>query len=110
MGSEKRRSERFDVSSPLNVVDTISAESLGIIVNVSAEGMMVLGAKDIVEGAVYQVDVPIASADNRILKLAIECLWSAEADSGGKYWSGYQVIDISEDNRVVLDQLISELK
>jgi len=110
MGSEKRRSERFDVSSPLNVVDTISAQSLGIIVNVSAEGMMVLGAKDIVEGAVYQVDVPITSADNRILKLAIECLWSAEADSGGKYWSGYQVIDISDDNKVVLDQLISELQ
>lgn len=109
MGSEKRRHERFNVSSPLSVVDTISAQSLGVIVNVSVEGMMLLGAKDIVDGAVYQVDIPIEPAEGLILSLGIECLWSADADSEGKSWSGFKIIDIGESDKHLLDQLIKQL-
>lgn len=106
MGEDKRRHERIRVSQPLKAIDTLSNDELGLVVNVSLEGMMLLGHKAVVDGAVYQANIAV---DEKVLSLGVECLWTSEADSDAKSWSGYRIVDISEDNKSVLEALIEAL-
>lgn len=109
MTKELRRHPRYEPKKPLNVYDTLSDERMGLLANLSAEGMMIIGNKDVVEGAVYQVRVPLDSFDTDMVDLGIECLWSTEAGAEQKYWSGYQIIDISDSDKTVLKVLIDAL-
>ena len=108
MGNEKRRHERVQITSPLQVIDTISDEVLGLVVNLSLEGLMLLGEKLVVDGAVYQIKMPLAGEGSPELSAGIECLWSSEADSETKNWSGYRIIDIDDDNRSLLTKVIEQ--
>lgn len=109
MGSEKRRHERIQLSSPLKAIDTLSGDCLGLLVNVSFEGLMLIGEKPVVDGAVYQVEIPLGDEGAQTLSAGIECLWSSEADSEDKNWSGYRIIDISEDGKLLLEKIVSQL-
>lgn len=108
MGSDKRRHERVEIARPLKVIDTMSNQSLGLVVNISLEGLMLIGEKAVVDGAVYQVELPVNNGDET-LKLGIECLWSSEADSENKNWSGYRVIDICDEDKAALNSLIDQI-
>ena len=109
MGEEKRRHQRFDLTNPLKVIDTISDELLGLVVNISVEGLMVIGDKLVVDGSVYQIEIPVGEGGEPKFYAGIECLWTSEADSADKNWSGFRIIDISDENAALLDQVISQL-
>lgn len=106
--NEKRRHVRIDITWPLKVIDTMSNESLGLMVNVSRDGMMLIGEKVVVDGAVYQVELHFGG-DQDSLKLGIECLWSSEADSEDKSWSGYRIIDMRQEDSGLLNALIDQI-
>ena len=106
---DKREFKRFQLPNPLDVIDTISKNSLGVLVNISAKGLMLLGDRPIFDGSVYQVKVRLTENGQHFLLMGIECLWKSESDSRTKYWSGYRIIDISDGNQVLLDRLIASL-
>lgn len=56
--SDMRKHPRFDLKQPLRVLDTLSGDDMGMLVNVSEEGMMLLGQKSIVCDGVYQIAIP----------------------------------------------------
>lgn len=109
MGIEKRRQPRVELSNPLKVIDTMSSESLGLVVNLSADGMMLIGEKALVDGAVYQAEMPLNPDEDATLKVGIECLWVSEADSENKNWSGFKIIDISEEDKTFLADLVASI-
>ena len=106
---DKREHKRFQLPNPLDVIDTISKNSLGELVNISAKGLMLLGDKPILDGSVYQVKVRLTESGQHFLFMGIECLWKSESGSRTKYWSGYRIIDISDQNQTLLDRLIASL-
>ena len=110
MAKELRRHPRFEPKKPLNVYDTLSETRMGLLANLSAEGMMIIGDKDVVDGAVYQVDVPLDSHSEDKFTAGIECLWSTEAEIDNQYWSGYRIIDISDADQETLSHLIDVLE
>lgn len=109
MGIEKRRHQRFELTNPLKVFDTFSNDMLGLVVNVSLQGLMLIGEKDVVDGAVYQVEIPLGADGEPILSIGVECLWASEADIEFKSWSGYRIIDISDENQALLENMISKM-
>jgi hypothetical protein len=109
MTKELRRHPRFEPRKPLHVYDTLSQVKMGLLANLSEEGMMIIGDKDVVDGAVYQIAVPLDSYEKDVLNVGVECLWSADAEVDKQYWSGYRIIDISDDNKLTLGLLIDAL-
>ena len=110
--SDQRRHTRHTLSHPLVVIDSATEERIGTLVNLSFEGLMLIGSKEVNDGSVYQCHIllnPDAS-HTTALNFGIECLWTDEADSEGKYWSGYRIIDLSEENKTVLTNLITQLQ
>lgn len=109
--ADKRQSERFIAKNPLIVSDFISNTVLGSLANISRDGLMLLGEREIKEGGVYQVTIAVdhCVAEDE-LALGIECLWTSAAGTGGSQWSGFRIIDISDANQKILKDLISQLE
>ena len=107
MSKEQRQHPRFQLQASLEIFDTLSGDKMGILANISEQGLMVLGDKTLVDGAVYQVAVTMN--DGITLELGVECLWSSSGDTDSKSWSGFHIIDISEHAQSVLDTLIADL-
>ena len=110
--NDMRKHPRFDVQHPLRVLDTLSGEDMGMLVNVSKEGMMLLGDKAVVNDGVYQVTIPLKliPEEDLSLSIGIECLWSNSADIEGKSWSGFRIIDISASEQSLLNHMIEQLQ
>lgn len=110
--SEMRKHPRFDLKQPLRVIDNLSGEDMGMLVNVSQEGMMLLGDKTIVNDGVYQIHIPLKSEAEKDLSLSmgVECLWSNSDDADGKNWSGFRIIDISAHEQSMLNHMIEQLQ
>lgn len=110
--SNKRSSERFELTKPLTVKDPLDDSIIGTLVNISADGLMVLGAQKVVDGCVYNVkiDVGTVTSGSQTLHLGLECLWVSEADCESKLWSGYKIIDISSDDKKLLNMIIEQLE
>ncbi|MGD2073753.1 MAG: PilZ domain-containing protein [Gammaproteobacteria bacterium] len=105
---EQRRQPRTEVDEPLNVRDAHSGRVLGQLVNVSNEGLMLVSPCPIASGAVHQLQIPVKiNAEVRELALAAENLWCHDANDTGAYWSGFQIIGISPENRQLLAALVN---
>ncbi len=107
--SDQRRHTRYPLNRPVFVVNTVSSERLGTLVNVSEEGLMVFGDQPVRDGHVFQVNVTDEATSEHILYLGIECLWTNDADTESKIWSGYRIIDISDTDKELLSALIAQL-
>ena len=109
--SELRRHPRYSINRPLLVVNTLSAQKLGTLVNLSEEGLMLLGEEALGDGNVYQVSIAVSTGDSPedVINIGIECLWVSAADSEDKVWSGHRIIDISETDQILMSALISQM-
>ncbi|WP_096085351.1 PilZ domain-containing protein [Agaribacterium haliotis] len=108
MSSELRKSERHELHKPLLVKNCISAEVLGTLVNLSSEGLMLLGPAEVNEGGVYQVEIAFSDGVS-VLTMGLECLWVNPGAEESQVWSGYKIIDISDDAQALLEQCIAQL-
>ncbi len=97
---EKRCCSRKNVAEPVQVIDSNTLEPLGILANISTNGFMLIGNKLIEPTKVYQLLLNLAQQVDGIQ--AIECgaesLWSDSAADDNMFWTGFQIIDISDDD------------
>jgi hypothetical protein len=97
---EKRCCSRKKVADPIQAVDSNTLEPLGILANISANGFMLIGNKQIEPSRVYQLLLNFAEQVDGVK--AIECgaesLWADSAADDGMFWTGFQIIDISDDD------------
>lgn len=107
-GSDKRIHPRYSLNRPLIIFDSQSEERLGALVNVSEDGLMLLGERPCHDGNIYQVHIPL-NMESVVLALGIECLWASDPDTDGKLWSGFRIIDISDSDKGLLVELIEQL-
>lgn len=95
---DTRKHDRVEVSRPISVSDRQTGRVLGQLVNFSDEGIMLMGSEPIAENAVLQLSLSFdpAAGEEQPLHLGVECLWSHAGDDRSSYWSGFFIIDISE--------------
>lgn len=105
---EKRKSPRKIADEVLEVVDQITGALIGHVVNISAEGVMLLSQEPIVTGSVYQLELQLAETDGnkRPITFGAEAIWTTETSQPDSYWTGFRIIDIDSDDVLLIDQLI----
>lgn len=105
---EKRKLPRTRVQEALDVIDVHAERSLGRIVDISVEGMMLLSPEEIPVQAIYQLQIPLPpelEVCGRV-SLGVESLWSRQSNDGTQYWTGFHVIDISDEDRDCIERLV----
>ena len=111
----RRKHPRHTLRNTVTVVDKNSGKTLGTIANLSQEGIMLVNNHPLESDNIYQVRLCIAEgvlADEKpvTLEMGIDCLWVSPAgDTASTYWSGCQIIDISDSASTLIEQIIERL-
>lgn len=103
---EQRRSERKAPAGLVDIFDVVMGEAIGHLGNVSPEGLMLISNDVIAEGAIFQLQFSLSDLDGLRSDFSVgaTCLWSMESNSGS-YWSGLQIIDMSDEDNDKLREL-----
>lgn len=105
----QRARERYTINAVVDVVDTNRELIMGRLVNVHQEGMMVMGADAVSVDHLYQLELRPSQAVNgrSAIPLGGDCLWVRFAVDTNQYWSGFQIIDLSDESLADIETLIT---
>jgi hypothetical protein len=104
---EQRRKRRVPIADYLEVTDTHSGKILGQLVNLSVDGLMLMGPCCITPGTIYQLTIPLQTDPGaEPLLVGAESLWCHDANESGSYWSGFQIIDVAPQHREILTGIV----
>lgn len=106
---DNRGQKRIEVSEVIHVVDRHTGSNIGQLVNISEEGLMLLCQEPVPENSIYQLSLEFeadsASAVDGPVLLGVESLWCHSSSDQAQHWSGFYIIDISEQDLVRIRQL-----
>ncbi len=102
---ESRQADRLKPAANCRVTDVLTNTTLGEVLNISSEGLMLAAPVPISEGSIYQVDIRCQLQDMGHIFAGIECLWTDPHGNGGTL-AGFQIIDISDEDRQALYRLL----
>jgi hypothetical protein len=107
---DKRGQERVEVSEIIRVVDQQTGCDIGRLVNISQEGIMILGSHPIPESSILQITLEFEADtdDEEPIQIGVESLWCRSSKDESNYWSGFYIIDISDRNRERVESLINK--
>lgn len=106
-----RHMDRYKVNQHVLVVNSLCNQLLGNIVNIHEEGFMLIGnSVSISDRRIYQLMFQFSSPvlEKNKIALGAECLWVRET-SGEQYWAGFQIIDISTDDKKAIASLCAQI-
>ncbi len=107
----QRAHGRYSPRSKIEVLDHITEQVMGVVINISKGGIMLLSEGNAPQaGSIYQVSMQDSDAGNLNVSLGIMCLWVDEASAPDTFWSGHQIIDISSADEEQLDDFVDSLK
>ena len=107
--ADLRKNPRVEIPAQVSVRDTHSNNVIGQLVNLSIDGLMLMGSSCVSPGTVFQLNIPLTDGDRVLeLSLGVECLWCQDANDSGSYWSGFHIIDISPEQRDILIELVGD--
>jgi len=101
--SDLRKNPRITLPERVEVLDAHNGRALGQLVNLSVEGLMLVGPVCVSPGTVYQLRVPLTRDNTEsTIVIGVESLWCQDANDSGSYWTGFHIIDISPQHRELL--------
>jgi hypothetical protein len=103
--SEMRKTERFDVTDVVRVIDKPTGLDIGQLVNISEEGIMIMGSEHIADNSIMQLTLVFDGKPD--IKLGVESLWSHSGSEDAHYWTGFFIIDISEQDQERIDHMLT---
>ncbi len=103
---EKRCCSRKKLDNQIQAIDSNTMEPLGILANISREGFMLIGNQRIEPANVFQLILELAQPIDGVntIECGAESLWSDTAADDSLNWSGFQIIDISDDDAKLIAQ------
>jgi hypothetical protein len=107
---EKRSVSRVEARNEIEVVNASSGEPLGRLVNISSGGFMLLGNSVIEPNQLFQLRLVFSQPVNgcEAVKCGAESLWNNSASQASYHWTGFQIIDISDEHIAVLKEFINQ--
>lgn len=96
--TERRRRRRHQLSEEVRVVDKVNNLTLGQLVNIHQEGLLIMGMPLNLNSS-HQVTLLLPNSINHQteFELGIECLWSQQIDPAEDiHWSGCSIIEMSK--------------
>ena len=106
---EMRKTERFDVTAVVRIIDIPTGRDIGQLVNISEEGIMMLGSQPIPENSIMQLALVFdcESGSTPDINIGVESLWSQSSAEESSHWTGFLIIDISEQDQERIRNMIS---
>ena len=98
--SEMRKKDRIDVTEVVMVIDRPTGKPIGQLVNISEEGIMIMGSQPIEENCILQLTLTFDNTVNAKpeINIGVESLWSHTGSDQAQFWTGFYIIDISEQD------------
>lgn len=109
MSKEYRKNKRVKPNIKIEVFDVIIGRSLGEVINISRDGILIACDKIVEVGEMFQTDWSFNARGLKSISVGLECLWS-ENEYSSFCLSGFQIIDISEDDQDIINRIISQSK
>ena len=106
---DNRGHQRIEVSEVIKVVDRQTGKTVGQLVNISEDGLMLQSREPVPENSIFQLSLEFpansASAADGPLMIGVESLWSNSSSDQSQHWVGFYIIDISEQDLERIQQL-----
>lgn len=105
--NERRQSPRYTPEQELEAYDMHTARYIGRFVDISEGGFLLFCPQLIDVESIWHLRI-LAAQDPRLrtlLSLGAECLWVRSASEANHCWAGFQIIDISSNDRIKLRTL-----
>lgn len=98
--TEYRRAKRRKAGHNINVLDTMTGDTLGTLSNLSETGMLLILSQALCSDALFQLrfDLPSESGKTRTVEVGAHELWSDEATAPGQVWTGFRFIDVAPED------------
>ncbi len=104
---EQRSEERITVSNEVEVADALTGGHVGLLGNVSSGGMMLITKRPFELGGVMQLRLmlPESVREQEHIDVGAQCAWLEQSTVQNTFYAGFSIVDISADDRLVLDVL-----
>jgi hypothetical protein len=105
----RRRLKRHVIQGNVEVTNKMTAESAGRLVNIHSEGVLIVNSQPLKLESLYQLQLTFPKSVDGIdsVDIAVDCVWVAPLEEkADTYWSGCRIIDISEDDLKIIDEMI----
>lgn len=108
--NEQRRLPRKKVAENLEIIDPVTGQNLGSLINITVEGFLLYSLNPMESGAVFQLDMPLPRPIDGFDKVTFgaEVVWSSMVKETQSHWSGFRIIDISPSHKKVIDRMIED--
>ena len=108
--SHQRAQQRYELTQPIAVYDQLSESSMGALVNITIEGMMLLGNEPVETNRIYHLvlQLPETIGGQSEIEIGVDCLWTRSDELGRNHWAGFQIIDASQQAIKSIEVLIRE--
>jgi len=103
----KRKQARKVANIILEASDHHTGQSLGQIVNITTEGLLLISREPIAIDTVFQMDMHLTDPVET-LSFGATALWSSPARQEGRFWTGFHIIDISQDTIKVIEEMVED--
>ncbi len=110
MNENKRKTERFPTKAGLQAINSIDNGTLGILINLSTSGFMLMSGADSPEpDSIYQLKL-VDTLDNELnITVGATCVWREEASTNDSYWCGFKFLDVPPEAQQALNDYLSQL-
>ncbi|WP_022962611.1 PilZ domain-containing protein [Halopseudomonas pelagia] len=106
---EKRRLERHKITTSLEVYDLDSGQHLGRVVDLHAEGLMLLSEQPMELFRRYALQVSLPMILNGMTEFFVdaESLWQRESIAGGQHWTGLHFVRLPDEAKQCIDKMVA---
>jgi len=107
---ERRTTSRAKVAQLLSVFDRNHEEMLGNLVDISVQGFLLFSRKAIAVDTVWHlgIELPVEVNGSSTIRFGAESLWCHKIGQPANYWTGFQIIDLVDEERERIIQLIDQ--
>jgi len=112
MDRNKRKLKRIKLVCALPVFDRDHGEQLGMLENITTEGLGLRGPNFIKTGSTFRVTLQLPSEIEHRAEVDIDvcCVWSAESGTPGLYDAGFCFLNPSCETSDIIEELIRDFQ
>lgn len=103
---DQRQGPRVALADPIAVADAESGIHLGLLINLSREGFMLITDEAFRPGTEFRLRAPLAS-DGSGVEIEARCLWCQRSSYSEQYGAGFALIRPSDAVDRALNRLLA---
>lgn len=107
MDDNRRRLKRHGLVINIDVRDTVDNCTLGKLVNIHHQGLMIMSSRPLNFEQVYQLELSVADGE-QLIPLSADCLWQSPASSDDCFWVGFKIVELGEASAKAVDSIIEQ--